>query len=264
MKALQETGVPVFHFHAESSHCQFEIATEPSAPLLAVDRLVQAQHIIRSRAMDYGYRATFTPRPLPSMCPSGLHIHLSIEDRPEHEDSGIKRRAEAFLAGIIHHLPALVAIGMPSEPSYDRIVSEDAGEWVAWGTQNRLCPVRRITTKHFEFRAIDCCANPFWVLAAYIASGLQGIQNKMPLLLGDCRGIPSCLDPSQLQELNIKTRMPRSIAEALGICRAHRKLLGAAVGHEILDYYIMAKTGELATLAAMSPSDRVRFHLERC
>ena len=140
-QSLKRSGIEVQMFHPEACPGQYEFALPPEPPLAAIDTLIAARGIISSVASRHSLRATLTPKPFPDRPGTGAHTHISI-DPP--------RGYEMFYAGILRHLPAITAFTYPSEASYDRVADGcwAGGTWVAWGTQNREAPLRKINDSH--------------------------------------------------------------------------------------------------------------------
>lgn len=58
---------------------KFEIALSPHAPFQACDELIYAKELIHHVASQVGLRATFTPKPYPTACPSStLRLVLTV------------------------------------------------------------------------------------------------------------------------------------------------------------------------------------------
>ena len=89
------------------------------------------------------------------------------------------------------HYPALVALMLSQDISYDRVKSGlwAGSEWVAWGTQNRETPIRKISPGHWEIKSLDGLANMYLAMSAFLAAGYLGVNQNMPLTLKDCTGI---------------------------------------------------------------------------
>ncbi|HED34643.1 MAG TPA: glutamine synthetase [Gammaproteobacteria bacterium] len=118
------------------------------------------------------------------------HIHLSLQNdksQPlffdatrEHNMSDVMRY---FAAGQQQLMPEFMAMIAPTVNSYRRLIP---GLWApthaSVGVDNRTCAIRIIPgsekSQRLEFRVAAADANPYLVLAAVIASGLWGIENK--------------------------------------------------------------------------------------
>jgi len=181
----------------------------------------------------------------------GTHIHISID--------GDESTRDSFLAGIMTRLPALCAFSLPTEDSYERVNGEEseAGLYVAWGTQNRDVPIRKVTAGHWELRCCDGTANMYLVLAAYIASGLHGVETGITLWLKDCSGNPSQGgEEDRWHQLGIKDQLPRTLEEsldALKCCQWGKHDLQQAATR-----YSQIKTRESHDLGILARQERLR------
>jgi glutamine synthetase len=113
--ALEEMGIEVQQFHAESAQGQYEFVLPPQPPLLAIDSLVQARQVISQIASLHGLRATLHPKPFEGMG-TAAHAHMSLHP-PD-------RDMQFFVGGVLRHSPAICAFSMPEEVSYSRVGDE--------------------------------------------------------------------------------------------------------------------------------------------
>lgn len=182
VETLASININLEQFHAESSPSQFEFVLPPSTPLAAVDTLHKTRQVIIDIARKHGLRATLHPRPVPGAAGNAAHAHVSISP-PDKEDS--------FLAGIMQHYPAVVALTLAQDSSYARVKSGiwAGSEWVTWGTQNRETPIRKIGPGHWEFKSLDGLANMYLAMSAVVAAGYLGVSQAKPLTLKDCSGM---------------------------------------------------------------------------
>jgi glutamine synthetase len=91
-----------------------------------------------------------------------------------------------FVAGQQQLMPELLAMIAPTINSYRRLIP---GFWApteaSIGVDNRTCAIRIIPgsekSQRLEYRIAAADANPYIILAAAIASGLWGIENKVEM-----------------------------------------------------------------------------------
>lgn len=215
VRNFQEEQVPLEQYHSELSPGQWEFVLQPQQPLKAVDTLVRARDIISRMAEEFGYRATLHPRPFPENMGTGAHVHISVNSigsssppEPQYSDP--------FFAGIINHLPSLMAFCLPLNVSYGRLATGlwSGGEFVSWGWQNKETALRRITNNRFELKLHCGLANPYTSLAAILAAGLDGLRKTLPLIAGDCQVSPTELSEEQREVLGISP-LPRDIQQSM-------------------------------------------------
>lgn len=262
---LLEAGIRLEMFHPESCPGQYELVLPPLPPLEAVDTLLQARQIIYTVAESHSFRATLFPKPIPMEAGTGSHVHISISS-PNGEDTNGDGRPvyESFYAGILQHLHAIIAFTYSNPASYDRMVDGcwAGGRWVAWGTQNRETPLRKIAGSHWEVKVLDGLANTYLAMAAIIAAGANGIAQGERLTWLDCSEDPATLSAEGRASLGIREQMPGDLSDAIRALsedEAIRTLLGA----ETVERYIAVKRAEMVLLQGKSGDERRQWMIER-
>lgn len=262
MAALEAAGCAPEVFIAEYGRDQFEVTMAPAGGLVAADRAVAMREIVRELAALRGWRASFAPKTSVQGVGNGVHIHLSFADgaganatydpaRP----GRVSAVAGAFAAGVLRHMPALVALTAPSPISYLRLRPHNWSSAYTWfGDRDResslrICPVTTIggadpaRAFNLEYRAADACACPHLALAVVVRAGLEGIRAGLadpPLFSGD----PEALSPRDRQALGLE-RLPLSLGDALDRLAADSTVSGwlTPLG---LETYIGMKRAEMA------------------
>ncbi|KAK9630423.1 hypothetical protein V6000_004169 [Aspergillus fumigatus] len=252
---LTAIGIPLEQFHSESAPGQFEFVLPRNSPLPAVDTLLKARQVVANVAERHGLRATLHPRPLPNFAGTASHAHVSISPSTN-EDS--------FLAGVLAHFPALLACTLAQETSYDRVKSGlwAGSEWVAWGTQNREAPVRKIEPGHWELKSLDGLANMYVAMAAFLGAGYLGLEHKIPLTVKDCLYDAATLTDAQREDLGITTRLPNTLAQSLDALESDHALQ-ELLGPFLVRSYVIVKRAESKKLAAMGDEERRKWLIER-
>lgn len=252
---LTLAGIELQQFHAESCPGQYEFILGPLPPLEAVDTLLAAREIISSIAANANLRATFYPKPSPDAPGTGAHVHLSFSPA----DSW-----QSFYAGVLDHLKAISAFTYSNDASYERVQDGvwAGGSWIAWGTQNKETPLRRIKESHFEIKCHDGLSNPYLALAAIIGAGVNGILGHAQLSMQDCTQDPATLTSQQRDELGITEKFPTSLIEAWSHLEED-DVLRAALGQELMDCYTRVKRSERKMLLSMEPDRRRNWLIER-
>ncbi|MGI8550137.1 MAG: glutamine synthetase family protein [Dehalococcoidia bacterium] len=228
--ALVQQGVQPVQYYPELGPGQQELSIRHGPALRAADNEIIARETIRGVARQHGLVASFAPKPFVGEAGSGNHIHISLwrggrnafysADDPYR----ISPLAYGFIAGILAHLPGLLAITCPSLNSYRRLAP---GMWssayTCFGPDNREAAVRiaspfrgrEESSANLELKAIDASSNPYLALAAVIAAGLDGVRRNLspgqPLMTS-----PSTLSAGELAQRGIQ-RFPASLS---GACHA--------------------------------------------
>ena len=267
--ALSQAGVEPEVFVAEYGRDQFEITTPPVAGLAAADRAVVIREVIREIAMRQGWRASFAPKTAVEGVGNGVHIHFSFagpNGKPAAYDAkapgGMSKLAGAFAAGVLKHLPALIAFTASSPISGLRLKPHNWSSSYTWlGERDResslrICPTVTIGGKdpakqyNIEFRAADATASPHLSLAVLIMAGLEGIRSKLPappIFSGD----PEALSDGERTRLGLQ-RLPDTLDAALD-CLAADKTVCDWFAPVALETYIGMKRMELKLGEGQTP-----------
>jgi glutamine synthetase len=247
------------------------VLVRPAEGVTAADRAAIVREVVREVARRNGRSATFSPLPDPDGIGNGVHVHLSLldddgrnalydADRP----GALSDVGGAFAAGLLRHLPALLAFTAPSGISFLRLTPHhwSAGT-AALGYRNRecavrICPVAEIAggdlSRQFnlEYRAMDSTASPHLGLAMLVRAGVAGIRDRLetPELLDRD---PAELEPDELRAYGA-TPLPTSLDAALAAV-ADDELLRGWLPDELWDCYHSLKRAELAEVADCSPAE---------
>jgi glutamine synthetase len=198
--ALRQGGVVPDSFMPEYGARQFEITCKPATGMRAADEALALREITRASALRMGHAASFAPIHAPDGIGNGVHIHFSFRDRegrPATHDPagplGLSAAAAQFAAGVLHHLPALLALTAPCPISYIRLRPNRFAPTTAYLAEAdreaslRVCAPPKLpgidTARLFnlEFRAADAAASPYLALGALVHAGVDGIRRQMPL-----------------------------------------------------------------------------------
>ncbi|GAA1862886.1 glutamine synthetase family protein [Asanoa iriomotensis] len=251
LTALAAQGVAIEQIHPEYAHGQFEVAIAPDDPVGAADTVVLVQETIRGVSAAHGLRPTFAPKVVAGAVGNGRHVHLSVlRDGVSLMSGGggrvgLDRDGEAFVAGILSRLPALLALGAPSVASYLRLLpSLWAGAYACWGVENREAALRMITgpAANLEVKCVDAAANPYLLLAGLLAAGRAGVVDGA-LLPEPVPVDPSTLTAEERAARGIE-RLPTSLAQAVAAFEAD-EVLAEALGPALVDTVATVRRGEI-------------------
>jgi glutamine synthetase len=272
--ALVAQGIPVEQAINEYGPGQQEISIRYADALTAADQQLRLRDTVRGvTECGHGLLASFAPKPWPDSVGSGSHIHFSLWD-PDGATNLSGSRADpfavsplagAFLAGVLDHLPALVALTCPSYLSHDRLrPSAWAGSTVSWGYDNREAALRvpspfrgrERESANAELKACDGSANPHLALGGLILAGLDGLARGLQLPEPAAHD-PAGLDPEQARRCGIRP-LPADQKEALDRLESDAVLmdgLGELLGRCVLatrraEYEKAVRIGDAAVRAA--------------
>ena len=272
ISALEDEGVGVDQFHPEYALGQLEISVPPTDPVGAADANVLVRQTIRGVAARHDMRASFSPVVIPGQVGNGGHLHFSVwrhganlltaGDGPH----GMTETGEAFVAGVLAELPALVAVGSPSVPSYLRLVpSHWAGPFACWGLENREAGIRfitgmtgtRETAANAEVKCFDQSANPYLAAGAVIAAGLAGIHAGLRLP-AEVTVDPAGVSDDELAHRGVH-RLPQSLGEALSHLE-RSDVLRDAMGPMLFGPFTAVRRAEAEAFATQDPDAIAAIH----
>jgi glutamine synthetase len=262
--ALEHQGIEVLQLHPEYSPGQFEVAVAPSHPVGAADDVLLVRHTIQAVTHQANLRCSFAPVVVIGGVGSGCHLHTSLWREGQNLMTGgggphaLSDEGQAFMAGVLEGLPALLAIGAPSVPSYLRLIPQ---RWSApfrcWGRENREAAVRLAASRadaNFEVKCIDASANPYLLVSAVLALGLAGIDRGLELP-GEVTVDPATMSAQELEAAGVD-RLPQTLGEALDHLRDSHTL-AEAMGPALFGTFLAVRESELAHLADAADTDIV-------
>jgi glutamine synthetase len=268
--ALSAAEVEVEQVHPEYALGQLEISVAAESPVQAADTSVLVRSTIRAVGRRYNLRTSFSPKVETEGVGNGGHAHLSTWRDGKNLMAGgdgpceLTPVGEAFAAGILKRLPALVALGAPSVASYLRLVpSEWAGAYGCWGLENREAALRMITgstgssdwAANLEVKCVDLTANPYLLLAGLLAAGLDGVASHARLP-EPVDVDPDALAPEERDRRGVH-RLPTSLRESTDALAADPVLRGA-FGAVLIDSVLAVRESEIELFAGASAEEVVR------
>ena len=260
--AMNELGWGPYQNDHEDANGQFEMNWDYSDCLTTADRHAFFKFMVKSIAEKHGLRATFMPKPFPTLTGNGCHCHASLWDKAgrknlfldKKDEMGLSKLAHNFLGGVLNSAGALCALFNPTVNSYKRInapATVSGASWspnaVTWSGNNRTHMVRVPDAGRFEFRLMDGAANPYLLQAGLLAAGLDGIENE--------RDPGKRLDvnmyehqrASDLRRLRAR-KLPENLLDALRELD-RSKVVRAGIGDESVDSYVKLRMNDWRSYA---------------
>jgi glutamine synthetase len=270
--AIRAAGPEPDSFLPEYGARQFEVTVAPRPGLRAADDAVIVREMARAAALRMGQAVSFAPMLDPEGTGNGVHIHFSFRDgegRPAFFDPagpfGLAGPAGHFVAGIVHHLPALCAVTAPSVASYFRLTPNRWAPTTAdlanrdRGASLRICPGLELPGSdparqfNVEFRPADAAASPYLALAALVHAGVDGLRKKIPL--------ESPAEAGAAEGATHGPPLPRSLGEALDRLEATPEAR-AWFGPVSLDAYLRHKRAEIRFLEGLTEAEQCRRYAD--
>ena len=272
--ALEAQGLEVDQYYPELGHGQQELPIRHAGVLAAADRQVLYRETVRNVAYQHGLYASLAPKPFPDQAGNGAHIHFSLwdPDGQDQPDGGSGRSLRdsrlgyQFIAGVLEHLPALLALTCPSYNSYRRLQPHFwSSAYTAWGPDNREGAIRlpsqvlgaRAAAANAELKASDSSSNPYLALGGLLAAGLDGVRRRLeppePVLVD-----PGDLGDAERQRLGIR-RYPANLREALDNLEKDPVLIDA-LGPLLASAFLAVKRLEWQSFSQADEDFEIRHH----
>ncbi len=274
ISALGDQGLTVELSHPELGHGQQELSIRHADALRAADDQITYRQTVRAVAARHGLVASLAPKPFADQAGSGAHLHWSIWDVDHRRNrladgaspDGLTPLARNAIAGVLQHLPALLALTTPSVNSFRRLQPHYwSSAYTAWGIENREAAVRVPSrywddeegSTNLELKASDASANPYISLSGVIAAALDGIKRELD------PGDPVDQDPANMSDAERQRRgirrFPTSALEALDELERDEVLL-AAMGRPLADEYMKVRRAEATAYGAQDDAFELENH----
>ncbi len=186
---LRAIGIETVWLHSEHGQSQQEIEIAFTELEQAADNFMLFKLLLRRRAALYDVEVSFMPKPFPSQAGSGLHLHLQLwkgnKNLLGNPDGTLTETGQNFVAGLLHHAPAITALANPTVNSFKRLVPGfEAPVYITWGYLNRSALIRiplftSAENAAVEFRSPDPLTNPYLLFSVLMGAGMDGIEQKL-------------------------------------------------------------------------------------
>lgn len=211
--------------------------------------------MVKSLGSKFGITPAFMAKPRQGLPGNSGHMHVSLvspdgknlfaRDTPDPsppypELAHLSDLGRHFLAGLVAGLPDIMPIFAPTINSYKRLVENFwAPVTVSWGLEHRAASIRLIApptssakATRFEVRVPGADANPHYVLAAILATGWHGVEQKLeipvpPLGKGEDTG--SANDQG--------ARLAKTLKDATEIFRRPDSVAREVFGDQFVDHF---------------------------
>lgn len=197
VSAMNDLGWDVYSFDHEDAQGQFETDFAYTNALTMADRLTFFRLMVKELARQQGYFASFMPKISGDKTGSGAHYNMSLadidsgknlfEDLNDPRGCKLSKLGYHFIAGVLRHAKAVVAVTCPTVNSYKRLVRQGsmsgftwAPVYICYGNNNRTNMLRiPLAGGRVECRAADISTNLYLGAALILAAGLEGIREGL-------------------------------------------------------------------------------------
>ena len=198
-------GIEIEISHHEVALGQNEIDFKYGEALETADRAITMKMCGKVVAARAGYVTTYMPKPFQGINGSGMHVHQSLWNKEKSQNlfyaddaknGYLSDIARFYIGGQLAHGRKMAAVLNSWPNSYKRLVpGYEAPVYLAWAHKNRSPLIRvpnfggRKNAARMETRCPDGAGNPYLQFAVLLATGLDGLKNK--------------IDPGEAVELNV-------------------------------------------------------------
>jgi glutamine synthetase len=267
-KHLAASGVPVEFSKGEWGPGQHELNIRYAEVLEMADRHTVFKQCFKDLADQLGIAVTFMAKYDAKLAGSSSHIHMSLWDDalqtaifdgdqaigPEAHHPHASQEFFWFLGGCIAHAHEVMPFLAPTINSYKRY---QIGSWaptaLAWSYDNRTAGFRVVghgKSLRIECRIPGADCNPYLTYAALLASGMDGIKNKIA---------PPSIFQGDIYSAAGLPHVPRTLRDAIAEMEASR-FVREAFGEDVVEHYLhFFKTEQRLYDNAVTTWERARY-----
>ncbi len=224
-RQINDAGIPIEQSNPEYAAGQVEVNIRYGEALEAADRVVQFRSLVKQLAHAHGYLATFMAKPFFEESGNGFHCHYSLwkDGKNMFADGGkLSDTGRHFVGGLQKRMAETAICGSPTPNGYRRRAPYTFCPInTCWGVDNRTVGIRIIegsdTATRVEKRDAGADCNPYFMIAADIAAGLDGIEGKME---------PTTITTGNAYEDADAEPIPTDIGTAIDLARGSEWLKG--------------------------------------
>ena len=243
---LFEAGIPVENSKGEAEAGQEELNIRYDEALNCAEYHTIAKHAAKEIAWQKGHAATFVSKWHHERVGSSSHIHQSLwtldGESAFYDKDGeftMSKTMQHYVAGLLKYAQDTTYFLAPYINSYKRFAKGTfAPTKVIWSVDNRTAAFRLCgdgsKAVRIECRVGGSDINPYLAIAAQLAAGIAGLEEKLelaPATSGDIYENDSAED------------LPTNLRDAAAKLEGS-KMLRAALGDVVVDHYVRAARWE--------------------
>lgn len=248
----EKAGIRAETLISEYAPGQYELTLHYREDVMqAADDIVRLKRIVRAQARAHGVTACFMAKPVEDYAGSGMHFHVSLQDKSG-QNVFAEKPGEGWTATLLHALGGLRAtmgesmlVFAPHLNSWRRFANQSyAPVSTSWGVNNRSVALRvpegDVRSRRIEHRPSGVDANPYLVAATVLAGVLHGLDNRLdpgPAATGNA-----------YTEVEGEASIPRDWRAAIEAAR-NSAFLKQALGEDMHRTFTAVKAAEYARVA---------------
>lgn len=262
---LFQAGIPVENTKGEAEAGQAELNITYSDALNMADNHSIAKNAVKEIAYSHNRSVTFLAKYSADTVGSSSHVHQSLQTKDgaqafynKSAEHGMSDTMKHYLAGQLQHASELTPFLAPYINSYKRFAPGTfAPTKVIWSIDNRTAAYRVVGADtpgvRFECRIGGSDINPYLAMAAIIAAGIAGIENKLEL---------SAAFSGDAYAAKEAKEIPTNLHDAAAIMSGSN-MLRAAFGDKVIDHYVHAANWEVKEFSKVVTDYEIKRGFER-
>ena len=257
-RELAEMGIPIEQSNPEYAAGQVEVNIRYDSAMIAADRVVMFRSLVKQLAARHGLNATFMAKPFIDESGNGFHLHYSLwsEGKNIFADAGkLNDLGRHFLGGMQQRMAEASICGAATVNAYRRRQPLSfCPVNASWGLDNRTVALRVIegsdSAVRIEKRDAGADCNPYLLMAADIAAGLDGIEGKTE---------PTAITTGNAYEDDNAPPIPLDLADAISLAR-NSGWLSDVLGADQHEIWLQQAERELAFFnQQVTPFETARY-----
>lgn len=244
---LFAAGIPIENSKGEAEAGQEELNIRYADAMDCADYHSIAKHATKEIAWQQGHAVTFLPKWHHERTGSSSHVHQSLWNADgtsafydKKAELGMSETMRHYMAGLIKYAPEYTYFLAPYVNSYKRFSKATfAPTKTVWSVDNRTAGFRLCgegsKAIRVECRIPGSDMNPYVAMAAMLAAGLAGIEEKLELQRPTTGDIYQATQGGEI---------PKTLRDAVDTLR-HSKMLRAAMGDDVIEHYTRAAEWEI-------------------
>jgi glutamine synthetase len=261
---LYASGIPVEGSKGEAETGQEELNIRYGSAMEAAENHTISKHAAKEIGWQQGHAVSFLPKWHQDKVGSASHVHQSLWTKDgvaafydADKDLGMSDLARHYLGGLLTYADDITVFLAPYVNSYKRFQKGSfAPTAKVWSVDNRtaafrLCGDNSVAVR-VECRVPGADMNPYLAIAAMLAAGIKGIEEKLD------PGAPLSGDAYEAGENVIPTTL-RAATEAL----RGSEMLREAMGSEVVDHYVRMAEWEQEAFEAVVTDWEIARGFER-
>ena len=225
MLTLGQMGFCISALHHEGAPYQYEIDLGYDEILKTADKLITFKFVTKIIAKNFGFMASFMPKPVYGQNGSGLHLNVSLTDKNSNNafynpdmPNSLSNEALYSIGSLLKNIKGISAIFNPTINSYKRLVKDyEAPIYVVWSAVTRSAlvriPAKKGDSTRFELRSTDFSMNPYLAFAVLLQTCMDGLRNKTEPPVPVEKNL-FLLSSNEIKQRKIKS-LPRNLFTAL-------------------------------------------------